>query len=67
MNNLAIGIKVVASGIIALCIMFAALFYMQSAVNPSMQGFGDKFFGLAASLVFIIILLALAGVKIKLP
>lgn len=60
-------IKVVATGVIALCLVLSALLYIQSAVSPSMQGFGDKFFGLTVALIFIVIILALAGVKIKLP
>lgn len=60
-------IKVVATGVIALCLALSALFYMQSIVDPLMQGFGDKFFGLAVLLLFIIIILALAGVKIRFP
>lgn len=60
-------IKVAATGVIALCLVFSALLYIQSTVNPSMQGFGDKFFGLAVVLIFIVIISALAGVKIRFP
>ena len=60
-------IKVVATGVIALCLILSALFYTQSVVDSSMQGFGDRFFGLAVALIFIVTILALADVKIKLP
>ena len=60
-------IKVVASGIIALCLALSALLYLQSSAYPSMQSVGDKFFGLAVVLIFVVIILAVVGVKVKLP
>lgn len=65
--HLSTSIKVVATGIIALCLALAAMFYLQSFLNPSMQGFGDKFFGFAVLLTFTVIVLALTGVRLKLP
>jgi hypothetical protein len=59
-------IKVVASGVIALCLALSALLYLQSPLNPSMQSLGDKFFGLAVVLIFVVIILAVAGVKVRL-
>lgn len=63
---MSIAVKVVAYGIIALCLAIAALFYMQSITIPSMQHFGNKFFGLAVVLIFVVIIFALAGIKIRL-
>ena len=60
-------IKVAATGVIALCLALSALLYVQSAVDSTMQRFGDKFFGLAVALIFIVVILALVGVRIKLP
>jgi hypothetical protein len=60
-------IKVVASGIIALCLALSALLYLQSLVNPSMQALGDRFFGLAVILILVVLVLAAVGVKVKLP
>jgi len=60
-------IKVVASGIVALCLALSALLYLQSLVNPSMQAAGDRFFGLAVVLIIVVVVLAAIGVKIKLP
>lgn len=60
-------IKVVATGVIALCLTLAAVFYLQSVMNPAMQGFGDKFFGFAILLTFTVIVLAVVGVRLKLP
>ena len=66
-ERMSFSVKVVASGVIALCLVLSAIFYIESILNPSMEALGDKFFGLAVALVFIIIILALAGVKIRLP
>lgn len=64
---MSIGIKVAATGVIALCLMLSALLYVQSAVNPWMQGFGDKFFWLAVALILSVVILAAAGVRIRFP
>lgn len=63
---MSLNIKVVATGVIALCLALAAMFYLQSIIDPSLQGFGDKFFGFAVLLTFIVVILALAGVKVRL-
>ena len=63
---MSLNIKVVATGVIALCLALAAMFYLQSLIDPSLQGFGDRFFGFAVLLTFIVVILALVGVKVRL-
>jgi len=60
-------VKVVASGIIALCLVLSAMLYLQSLVNQLMQSLGDRFFGFAVVLILAVIVLAAVGVKVKFP
>lgn len=60
-------IKVAATGIIALCLALSAMLYVSSMANSSLQGLGDKFFGLAIILIAIVVVLAVLGVKVRFP
>lgn len=62
-----IDVKVAATGVIALCLVLSALLVISSTANPSLEGVGDKFFGLAVALIAIVALLAILGVKVKFP
>jgi hypothetical protein len=64
---MALDIKVVATGIIALCLALSAMFFASSIANPSLEGFGNRFFTLAVALIATVVLLAILGVKVKLP
>jgi hypothetical protein len=64
---MALDVKVAATGIIALCLALAALLYMSGITNPSVQSMADRFFGLAVVLSFVVILLALVGIKVRFP
>jgi hypothetical protein len=64
---MSLDIKVAATGIIALCLALSALLYISSAADQGLQGTGDKFFALAAILILIVVVLAIAGIKVKLP
>jgi hypothetical protein len=43
----------------------SALLFVSSVANPSLQGTADRFFGLAVVLIFVLVILAVAGIKIK--
>jgi len=60
-------IKVAATGIVALCLALSALLYLSSMANSSLQGLGDKFFGVAIVLIAVVVLLAVVGVKVRFP
>lgn len=64
---MSINIRVAATGIIALCLALSALLFISSAANPSLEGVADRFFGLAVVLVAIVVILSLAGIKIRIP
>ena len=64
---MAIDIKVAATGVIALCLVLAAVLFISSSTTPSLQIIGDRFFGLAVILIVIIIVLGIAGIKVKFP
>jgi len=68
-SNVSIDVKVAvaATGIIALCLVLSALLYFSSLANPTLEGFGDKFFGLSVVLIAIVLILAILGVKIRFP
>lgn len=60
-----IDVKVAATGVIALCLTLSALLFISSAANTNLQGLGDRFFGLAVILIFVVVLLSIAGIKVK--
>jgi len=62
-----IDVKVGATGIVALCLALSVLLFIASAANPSLEGIGDKFFGLAVVLILTVVLLAALGLKVKFP
>jgi len=62
---MSLDIKVAATGIIALCLALSALLFLSSVASPSLQAMADRFFGLAVILIFVVIILALIGVKVK--
>lgn len=65
--KMAFDIKVAATGIVALCLALSAVLFISSAASPDLQGVGDKFFTLAVTLIFIVIVLTVVGVRIKFP
>ena len=62
-----IDIKVTAVGVIALCLALSAILYITSAAEPSLQGVGDRFFGLGVLLTVTVIILGIVGTKIRFP
>lgn len=43
------------------------LLFLSSMTNPSLQGVADRFFGLAVILITVVVILAIAGLKVKFP
>lgn len=64
---MAIDVKVMATGVIALCLVLAATLSMSSAAYPAIKGTADQFFILSVLLIVAVIVLALAGIKVKFP
>jgi hypothetical protein len=64
---MSIDIKVAATGVIALCLVLAAVLFISSSTTPGLQVVGDRFFGLAVILIFAVIILGIAGIKVKFP
>lgn len=60
-------IKVAATGIVALCLVLSVVLYLSSFTNPSMYETGEKFFGLAVTLIIAILVLSIFGVRVKFP
>jgi uncharacterized membrane protein YphA (DoxX/SURF4 family) len=60
-------VKVAAAGMIALCLILAAVLFMASSGTPDLQTTGNQFFDLAIVLIVIVVALAIAGIKVKFP
>lgn len=62
-----IGVKVAATGVIALCLVLAFLSFIfgSSFDNPTMYNVGNTFVNLAIALIAIFIVAAAMGIKIR--
>jgi hypothetical protein len=62
-----VDIKVIATGVVALCLVLSAMLSISGAMYPLLREAADRFFLLGVLLIAIVIVLALAGIKLKLP
>jgi hypothetical protein len=67
LDNTTISVKVMATGVIALCLVLAAILSLSSAAYPAMQDTANRFFDLAVLLIAAVVGLALVRIKIKMP
>ena len=64
---MAIDVNVTATGVVALCLALSAVLFISSAAEPSLQGVGDRFFGLAVIVMVAVVALGLIGTKVRFP
>ena len=60
-------VKVMATGVVALCLILSAMLTMSGTVYPVLREAADRFFLLGALLIVIVIVLAVVGIKVRLP